>query len=172
MPSRPPASGSRTGRRGLAGRLLALSWARGARLLSNALRPRSVAAAPDPAADLAIYGPEAETQVALVTLLGLDAQDRAAALDAATATLGRSHRIVCVTDASPFTDLRRAGALVEHVPARDRQLLHAPELPWSDYLQDRHELLIAKWQPQVLLAYGDSFERLIEQARAYERRLA
>ncbi len=117
---------------------------------------------------MAIYAPEAGVRVALVTLLGLDQSDRNAALAAATGTLGRTHRIVCVTDASLFDDLRRSGVLVEHVPARDEQLRHAPELQWSDHLRDRYDLLIAKWRPEVVLAYGDSFDRVISLAKAHE----
>lgn len=169
--SAPPAAGFRTSRRGWAGRLLVRAWALGAGLFARA-RPETRAAEPGPDDALAVYGPDAVPPVALVTLLGLDAGERMAALAAATATLGRSHRIVCVTDAGAFGELRRAGALVEQVPARDEQLRHAPELPWSDYLRDRHELLIAKWRPAIVLAYGDSFERAIERAGAHERHLA
>jgi aspartokinase-like uncharacterized kinase len=117
---------------------------------------------------LAIYAPESGTRVALVTVLGLDKDDRNAALAAAMATLARTHRVVCVTDAGQFGDLRRNGALLEHVPARDVQLRCAPELEWSGHLRDRYDLLIAKWRPEVVLAYGDSFERLIDMAEAFE----
>lgn len=167
----PSAAGFRTGRRGWAGRLLVRAWALGAGLFARS-RPGARTAASGPDDALAIYGPGAGPPVALVTLLGLDAGEGMAALAAATATLGRSHRIVCVTDAGSFGALRRAGALVEQVPARDEQLRHAPELPWSDYLRDRYDLLIAKWRPAVVLAYGDSFERAIERAGVHERHLA
>ncbi len=169
--SAPPAAGVRASRRGRAGRLLVRAWALAAGLLARS-RPGARTAEPGLDDALAIYAPDAGPPVALVTLLGLDAEERTAALAAATATLGRSHRIICVTDAGSFGELRRAGALVEQVPARDEQLRHAPELPWSDYLRDRYDLLIAKWRPAVVLAYGDSFERAIERAGAHERHLA
>lgn len=125
---------------------------------------------PQPDGDrLAIYGNEEAARTALVTMIGLDAADGIAALDAARKALGRSHRIVCVTDSHAIAGLYRAGTLVEHIPSRDEQLLRAPDLRWSEYLQDRHELLIAKWRPEVVLAYGQSFERMIDLVLADER---
>ncbi|CAH1660412.1 hypothetical protein BOSEA31B_12057 [Hyphomicrobiales bacterium] len=155
--------------RGWLAKLQARAAIFGARLLSQVAR---LAPRPPPQPDgdrMAVYGSEETARVALVTLLGLDIADGIAALDAARKALGRSHRIVCVTDGTAIAALYRAGAMVEHIPSRDEQLLRAPDLRWSAYLQDRYDLLIAKWRPEVVLAYGDSFERMIDLVLADER---
>ncbi len=144
----------------------------GVRLLSKMARlaPRPVL--PSGSDSLAIYGREEAVRVAVVTVLGLDVSDGFSVLEVVRKALERTHRIVCVTDCDAFFALYRAGALIEHVPARSARLRCASDLRWSDYLRDRHDLLIAKWRPEVVLAYGDSFERIIELAVADESEAA
>ncbi|CDX28963.1 hypothetical protein MPLA_1360025 [Mesorhizobium sp. ORS 3359] len=73
---------------------------------------------------------------------------------------GKSDRLIYLTDNSDFTIFRRHRVMFEYLPPLMEQRLHASDMPWQAYLRERWGLLLAKWRPRRVLAYGmniDSF---------------
>ena len=64
---------------------------------------------------------------------------------------------------------RRHGVFFEYLPPLSEQRLHAADMPWQAYLRERWGLLLAKWRPRQVLAYGMNIESFLAAAPAAVR---
>lgn len=79
---------------------------------------------------------------------------------------GKSDRLVYLTDNPDFTIFRRHGVIFEYLPPLGEQRLHAADMPWQAYLRERWGLLLAKWRPRRVLAYGTTIDSFLAAAPA------
>lgn len=77
---------------------------------------------------------------------------------------GKSDRIIYLTDNSDFTIFRRHGVIFEYLPPLVEQRLHAADMPWQAYLREHWGLLLAKWRPRRVLAYGTTIDNFLAAA--------
>jgi hypothetical protein len=77
---------------------------------------------------------------------------------------GKSDRLIYLTDNSDFTIFRRHGVMFEYLPPLMEQRLHASDMPWQAYLRERWGLLLAKWRPRRVLAYGTNIDSFLAAA--------
>jgi len=77
---------------------------------------------------------------------------------------GKSDRLIYLTDNSDFTIFRRHGVIFEYLPPLVEQRLHAADMPWQAYLREHWGLLLAKWRPRRVLAYGTTIDSFLAAA--------
>jgi hypothetical protein len=78
----------------------------------------------------------------------------------------KGDRLIYLTDSSDFAVFRRHGVIFEYLPPLTEQRLHATDMPWQAYLQERWGLLLAKWRPRRILAYGTNVDSFLQAAPA------
>jgi hypothetical protein len=131
--------------------------------------------APKPGAEtegeIYVYKSKEEISTIVVTTLGVDPNF----LDEIVTTTkeklpGKNDRLVYVTDNSDFTIFRRHGVIFEYLPPLMEQKLHAADMPWQAYLRERWGLLLAKWRPRRVMAYGTNIDSFIAAAPAASAR--
>lgn len=128
---------------------------------------RQPAVSTDEQNDLYIYRSAGPKRIVVVTLFDV-ARDKH---DEIIAKIGKTFagydKIVYVTDVPEFLHFRAAGAAFEYFPSLAEQERHADTLSWRAYLGARWEIILAKWQPEHVLAYGANIDRFL--AAAEER---
>jgi hypothetical protein len=120
-----------------------------------------------------VYKSKAQISTIIVTVLGVDP----GLVDEIVATTkqklpGKDDRLVYVTDNSDFTVFRRHSVIFEYLPPLMEQRLHAADMPWQAYLSERWGLLLAKWRPRRVLAYGTNIDSFLAAAPAASVRKA
>lgn len=76
----------------------------------------------------------------------------------------KSKKLIYLTDNPDFTTFRRHGVMFEYMPALTEQRRHAADMPWQAYLRERWRLLLAKWRPRQVLAYGTNIDDFLAAA--------
>lgn len=98
---------------------------------------------------------------ALVLLIGMDQ----ASVDALVADAGKLsrkfERIVYVVTCSEFQAFRQRNLVVEHLPEPQAARLGSAR-PWRQYLRRRWDIMLAKWQPDWILSYGQTFDAYLD----------
>lgn len=89
-------------------------------------------------------------------------------VDVVLKKFGKRNRIVFVTDCADFSVFVQRNAAFEYLPSSLEQGLHKSTMPWRVYLKDRWELLLAKWRPISVLAYGQNIDLFIGNAPEFE----
>ena len=115
--------------------------------------------------DIYVYKSKEEISTIIVTTLGVDPNFLEEIVTTTKKKLpGRNDRLVYVTDNSDFTIFRRHGVIFEYLPPLMEQRLHAADMPWQAYLRERWGLLLAKWRPRRILAYGTNIDAFLAAA--------
>lgn len=108
-----------------------------------------------------IYKSKEEISTIIITVLGVNPDFLEEIIVTTKRKLpGKGDRLIYLTDNSDFAVFRRHGVIFEYLPPSAEQRLHATDMPWEAYLRERWGLLLAKWRPRRILAYGmdiDSF---------------
>ena len=138
-------------------------------------RGRSAKDAPRPdAADeggMYVYKSKEQISTIIITTLGVDPLHLDEIITKTKQNLpGKDDRMVYVTDNSDFTAFRRHGVIFEYLPPLKEQQLHAADMPWRTYLRERWALLLAKWRPRQVLAYGTDIDSFLAAAPAASNR--
>ena len=123
---------------------------------------------PDEDNELHIYRSQGRKRIVMVTLFTVPREGHDEIVAKVGATFARVDRIVYVTDIPEFLHFRAAGAAFEYFPSLERQAAHVNALDWPGYLRIRWDLLLAKWQPEHVLAYGLNMDRFLTAAPARE----
>ena len=114
-----------------------------------------------------IYKSKEDISTILVTTLGVNPDFLEEIIVTTQRKLPRkSDRLIYLTDNSDFTIFRRHGVIFEYLPPLMEQRLHATDMPWQAYLRERWGLLLAKWRPRRVLAYGTTIDTFLEAAPA------
>ena len=114
-----------------------------------------------------VYKSKEDISTILVTTLGVNPDFLEEIIVTTKRKLpGKSDRLIYLTDNSDFTVFRRHGVIFEYVPPLMEQLLHAADMRWQAYLQERWGLLLAKWRPRLILAYGTNIDSFLVAAPA------
>lgn len=100
----------------------------------------------------------------LVSLIGVEAALVEDILDDTRRAYGRRDRLVYLTDAASFVPFRRQGAIFEYMPPLAEQAAFGADMPWRSYLGERWQLLLAKWAPHRILAFGMTMEAFLAAA--------
>lgn len=94
---------------------------------------------------------------ALVLLIGMDQTS----VDALVADFGKLSRkfgkVIYVVTCSDFSAFRQRNLTVEHLPEPLAARLGSAR-PWRQYLRRRWDIILAKWQPDWILSYGQAFD--------------
>jgi hypothetical protein len=114
--------------------------------------------------DMCVYEASAGKTVALVTLLELAPDASEAAVVDARRRFPIYRDLVFVTDNPDFSALRRTEVMFEYIPSLKVQQMTGADLDWKLFLEQKYDLLLAKWRPLKIIAYGVSFEDLIAKA--------
>ena len=115
--------------------------------------------------DIYVYKSKEEISTIIVTTLGVDPNFLEEIVTTTKQKLpGKNDRLVYVTDNSDFTIFRRHGVIFEYLPPLMEQRLHAADMPWQAYLRERWGLLLAKWRPRRILAYGTNIDGFLAAA--------
>ncbi len=114
-----------------------------------------------------IYKSKADTSTIIITTLDVN-QDLLEEIVVTTKRKlsGKGDRLIYLTDNSDFTVFRRHDVIFEYLPPLMEQRLHVADLPWQAYLRERWGLLLAKWRPRRILAYGTSIDSFLAAAPA------
>lgn len=102
--------------------------------------------------------------VVIVSMLAVEQDMVEEIIDVILKKLSKRHRIVFVTDCADFSSFMKKGVAFEYLPSHLVQKLHTDTLPWRTYLQERWDLLLAKWKPSHILSYGQNAGRFIQNA--------
>ena len=121
--------------------------------------------ADDPGPSLYLYTEETQKQrVVFVTLLDVGREGIVEIIERTSQKFQNAYRIVYVTDSVDFLVFRERQAVFEYIPSLSEQKAHADTLDWPSYLRARWELLLTKWRPEQILAYGLNVDRFIANA--------
>lgn len=106
----------------------------------------------------------------LVSLLALSQEVRDAEVARLGAELTEADEYpVFVTDHADFTVFVRGGFFYEYLPPVADQLRHASGAAWDVYLARKVRLILAKWQPQRVIAGGVPIEDYIRRTAEAHR---
>jgi hypothetical protein len=114
--------------------------------------------------ELHIYRSRGNKRIAIVTLFDVPRSSHDEIIEKIGETFIAFDKIVYVTDIPEFLHFRAAGAAFEYFPSLQQQALHRGGLDWPRYGRVRWELLLAKWQPEHVLAYGLNIDRFLDAA--------
>jgi hypothetical protein len=115
--------------------------------------------------DIYVYKSKEDISTIVITILGVDPNFLEEIVGKTKEKLpGKNDRLVYVTDNSDFTVFRRHGVIFEYLPPLMDQRLHAADMPWQPYLRERWGLLLAKWRPRRVLAYGTNIDSFLAAA--------
>lgn len=114
-----------------------------------------------------IYKSKTEISTILITTFGVKSDFVEEIIVTTKRKLARKNdRLIYLTDNSDFTMFRRHGVIFEYLPPLIEQRLHATDMPWQAYLRERWSLLLAKWRPRCVLAYGTTIDSFLAAAPA------
>ncbi len=114
-----------------------------------------------------IYKSKADTSTIIITTLDVNSDLLEEIVVTTKRKLsGKGDRLIYLTDNSDFTVFRRHDVIFEYLPPLMEQRLHVADLPWQAYLRERWGLLLAKWRPRRILAYGTSIDSFLAAAPA------
>jgi hypothetical protein len=114
-----------------------------------------------------VYKSQPTISTIIITTLGVEARHLEDIIVTTKKKLPRENdRLVYITDNSDFTAFRRHGVIFEYLPPLKEQQLHAADMPWRAYLRERWGLLVAKWRPRQVLAYGTDIDSFLAAAPA------
>jgi hypothetical protein len=109
----------------------------------------------------------------LVSLLELAPAEREAAVTRISAEMAATdEHPVFITDSTDFSLYVKAGCFYEYLPPIADQVQHASGSAWDTYLARKVRLMLAKWQPERVIACGVAIEDFIRgagEARAVAR---
>jgi len=118
-----------------------------------------------------VYKSKEQISTIIITTLGVDPLHLDEIITKTKQKLpGKDDRMVYVTDDPDFTAFRRHGVIFEYLPPLKEQQLHAADMPWRTYLRERWALLLAKWRPRQVLAYGTDIDSFLAAAPAASNR--
>lgn len=121
--------------------------------------------AEDPEPSLYLYKDDTQKRrVIFITLLDVGSEGIVEIIERTSQKFQNTYRIVYVTDSVDFLVFRERHATFEYIPSLSEQKAHAGTLDWPGYLKARWELLLTKWQPEQILAYGLNVDRFIANA--------
>lgn len=121
--------------------------------------------AEDPEPNLYLYKDDTQKRrVIFITLLDVGSEGIVEIIERTSQKFQNTYRIVYVTDSVDFLVFRERHATFEYIPSLSEQKAHAGTLDWPGYLKARWELLLTKWQPEQILAYGLNVDRFIANA--------
>lgn len=104
--------------------------------------------------------------VMMVTLLSVDPGAFPEILDKINRRFGARRRIIFLVstyDVSAFLERR---AEFEFFMPIGEQIAHRDLMDWPDYLAEKWKLMLAKWRPRTIVAYGSNVDRFLAEARA------
>lgn len=102
-------------------------------------------------------------KVALVVVLGRDPAALARFVPAAETRLRRFARRIYLTDSDDLRPFTMAGAVVEVMPRPADLTGPADPVVVQSYLWHRYSLILAKWEPTIVLNYGTTIENLLSE---------
>lgn len=94
----------------------------------------------------------------MITILGVDRAHIDEIITVTKTKFSSGHRLVYVTDTLDFMRFRHHGVMFEYLPPLHEQRMHLESMNWQSYLKGRWNLLLGKWQPTHVLAYGQNAE--------------
>lgn len=109
--------------------------------------------------------PDGSRPAVLVTMLDISPIHQATIVRRTRFWLGWRHEAVYVVDSPDFLALRRERVRFEYVPSLTERRRHRPEADWARFLEERYALLLTKWRPRQVIAYGTRFEDAIAAER-------
>lgn len=124
-----------------------------------------VNAPPDGSGILSLY-PANSRSLAMVTLLGVSGPGRERIIQVTKRRLSWRYALVYVGDDPDFLPFRREKVPFEYLPSASERARHRPSAAWGGFLQQRYDLLIAKWRPRHVVAYGVPFAEVVRSAEA------
>jgi hypothetical protein len=104
--------------------------------------------------------------VLLVTLFGISAEAQPEILQVILGKFDRRFRIVFCITTEDFSAFLRQGVVCETFPSVENQRQHQDLLDWPSYLAGKWALVIEKWKPAKILAYGMNFNRYMDASKA------
>ena len=112
-----------------------------------------------------VYKSKEDISTIIVTILGVNPDFLEEIIVTTKRKLpGKSDRLIYLTDNPDFTIFRRHGVIFEYLPPLVEQRLHAADMPWQAYFRERWGLLLAKWRPRRVLAYGTTIDSFLAAA--------
>jgi hypothetical protein len=110
--------------------------------------------------------PEPTKPILLVTLFGISSEAQSEILQVISGKFARRFRIVFCITTDDFSAFLRHGIVCETFPSVENQRHYHDLLDWPSYLNGKWALVIEKWKPTKILAYGMNFERYIDASKA------
>jgi hypothetical protein len=104
--------------------------------------------------------------VLLVTLFSVPADGHAEIVQVICGKFSKHFRIVfCITE-DDFSPFLRKNLLFETFPSIDEQRARPDLIDWPSYLNGKWALVVGKWKPEKILAYGMNFNRYLDASRS------
>lgn len=129
----------------------------------KAPRPAEAAQEDD---ELAIYPAGSAPPVVIVTVFAVKPELLAEIVTVMQRRFQPAHRLLFITDSLDFSVFRDNGVIFEYLPSTLEQRIHADAMDWPAYLTERWALLLAKWRPLHVIAYGQNSDAFIASAPA------
>nr|WP_298096023.1 hypothetical protein [uncultured Shinella sp.] len=111
-----------------------------------------------------IYASQPDISVVMITVLGVDPAHIDEIITVTKAKFSGTHRLVYITDDLDFMRFRHQGVMFEYLPPIHEQRMHLESMNWESYLRGRWKLLLTKWRPAHVLAYGQNAENYLASA--------
>ena len=109
--------------------------------------------------------PGSAKPVMFVTLFGIAPEKQAEILQIILAKFNARFRIVFCVTTDDFSAFLRHEMAFESFPSVDQQHAHSDLMDWPSYLAGKWALVVGKWKPAKILAYGMNFDRYLEASR-------
>lgn len=103
--------------------------------------------------------------VMFVTVFGIAPEKHTEILQVILTKFAARFRIVFCITTDDFSLFLRHEIAFETFPAVEEQRAHADLVDWPSYLNGKWALVIGKWKPAKILAYGMNFGRYIEASK-------
>lgn len=103
--------------------------------------------------------------VMFVTVFGIAPEKHSEILQVILAKFAARFRIVFCITTDDFSLVLRHEIAFETFPSVEEQRAHADLVDWPSYLTGKWALVIGKWKPAKILAYGMNFNRYLEASK-------
>ncbi|MCK7616049.1 hypothetical protein [Roseibium sediminicola] len=109
--------------------------------------------------------PKAAKTTLLVTMLEVPERDHEEIIATISKRFSPGFKIVYLVSTNDFNALLAQNAAWEYFVPLEEQHQYRELMDWADYLAEKWNLLLIKWKPAKVIAYGTNVERFLHHSR-------
>jgi hypothetical protein len=110
-------------------------------------------------------GDNASENTLLVTMLEVPEEDHEEIIDTISRKFSARFRVIFLVSTDKFDPLLAHNASWEYFISLEDQRQYRDLMDWADYLVEKWNLLLIKWKPARVIAYGTNVDRFLRHSR-------